>query len=156
MDPQLYSNLVQCWAEHLSGEENVEFEKFLVLGKSNRRVRNLSGFLALTSDNTFNKFTHMSKRDSSVSNLRFNLAKALTRLEREPDTEVSNFTKSLKSKYFAHMKPLVNDKYDVSAEMAKLYLTMVNSYSLANKHHNEEFQNRVNNTMEKFNLSVLN
>lgn len=156
MDQQLYSNLVQRWAEHLSGEQNVKFDKVLELSKSNRRVRNLCGFFALTSEDTFHTFTRMSQRDSLFGNLRFHLVKALSRLERESNSEVSNFAKKLKSKYFAHMKPLVTDEYDVSAEMAKLYVTMVNSYSLANKEHDGEFQNKLNSTLNKFDLTALN
>lgn len=155
MNQQLYSNLVQRWAEHLSGEQNVKFDKILELSKSNRRVRNLCGFFALTSEEAFQMFLLMSQKDSFFENLRFNLVKALVRLERKSNPEVSNFAKNLKSKYFANMKPLVDDEYDVSAEMEKLYVTMVNSYHLANKKHDGEFQNKVNDTLNKFDLSAL-
>ncbi|MGN7403069.1 hypothetical protein ACTHO0_24750 [Cytobacillus praedii] len=156
MDQQLYTKLVQSWAEHLSGEHNVKFEKLLQLSKSNRRLRNLCGFYALSSEETFTTFTRMSSQDSSLGNLRFNLAKALTRLELESDTKISNTAKRFKAKYFSHMNPLVHEsEYDVSAEMAKLYMTMVSSYSLANKEQSEEFQQKATNTMSKFNLSVL-
>lgn len=156
MDQQLYKNLVQSWAEHLSGEQNVEFEKMLELSKSNRRARNLCGFFALASEETYNKFLNMAQKDSLFGNLRYNLAKALTRLAGVPDVEVAEFAKKLKARYFAHMNPLVNDEYDASAEMAKLYMTMVNSYHLANKEQDEDFQSKVNETMSKFDLTALN
>ncbi len=156
MDQQLYKSVLQSWAEHLTGEQNVKFDKVLELSKSNRRVRNLCGFLALTSEDTFNTLSTMSKHDTNLNNLRFNLAKALSRLEKESNKEVSDFAKSMKSKYFAHMRPLVEENnYDVSAEMAKLYVTMVNSYNLSNKPQNLDFQHRMNDTMDKFDLSAL-
>lgn len=156
MNQQLFSILVQGWADYLSGEENVKFEELIELGKSNRRIRNISGLFALASEKTFKTLTQISQIDKLVDkNIRVNLAKALTRLAKESNPEISSFANYLKSKYFPNIEPFVNDENDASAEMVKLFKTIINSYSLANKNNDEDFQNRVRATMDKFDLSFL-
>ncbi|MFC0273630.1 hypothetical protein ACFFIX_19750 [Metabacillus herbersteinensis] len=156
MNQQLYSDLVHGWAEHLTGKQNVEFGELLTLSKTSGRLRNLCGLYALTTEGTYKQFSDVAETDKQVNQMKRDLAKALVRLEKEPDHEVATFAKSLKVKYLRQMQPLVEDHvYDVSAEMAKLFNTMVTSNKFARRTNNNEFKTKLKNRMSEFNLSAL-
>lgn len=152
MDHQLFFNLVKRWAEHIYGDSNVNIETLLKESKSNRRARNICVFYALTSEECFKTFESLSKSDKQILEFKNELIKALRRLEKEQDVEVSSLAKDLKAKYYPHEElEFEEDKYDVSAEMAKLYISIINSYRLANVPADKDFQDRVS----EFDLSIL-
>jgi hypothetical protein len=156
MDQQLYTTLVTGWAEHLTNKRSAEFDELLELSETDVRLRNVFGLYAISSEDTFRRFLELSNNDRLLKQLRYDVVKAFNRLEREDDKELSDFANKVKSKYFNYMKPLVEENiYDVSAEMAKLVKTMVNSYKLSNSNDLSKGE-KLNKRLSEFNLSVLN
>lgn len=153
-DP-LFTYLVSNWMEHLAPGHR-DFEELLNLSKVNRRVRNVFVFYTLSNPHYFVRFEELSRSDQTLQMMRYELARALKRLENEKDEEIHSFAKRLRNRYFRHMQLVVEEeKYDVSAEMAKFFKTMLTCYRLASRDTEEkhlERRKRFNN----FDLSVLN
>jgi len=125
----LYKELVNDNVEYLSyGKKN--FNELVTESKKNRRVRN--GFLfKVLLDNQYTHFQKLAEKDSELESFRNHLATALHRLQSSSLTECAEFGQHFLNKYFRKVNVVLNeDKYDMSAEMAKYFETLVKSYRL--------------------------
>ncbi|MBD7965395.1 hypothetical protein [Fictibacillus norfolkensis] len=143
MEQSEFHTIAIEWTKHLSGYNNLSFEKLVDLSKQNRRVRNVFMFYVY-SDNEFAvKFEEKIKTDKDLIIYKYEFAKALERLKKD-NRQSENFISKLYNRYFRGMNVDVDyEKYDISAEMSKLFNTMTSCYRLKDTPEKKEYRNRI-------------
>ncbi|HDR7417812.1 TPA: hypothetical protein QCX17_002248 [Bacillus cereus] len=138
MNQRTYRELVVHLAKHITLSPQVSFEYLARESKSNRRVRNVFVFYALTDERYMEQFIQLERNDRFYLNLKNELGRTLQRLEKDSDPDVKQFGRYYLNQYFQEAsvhsqilqvnKELYWNNYDVSAEMAKLMQTLVYRY----------------------------
>ncbi|QOY37683.1 hypothetical protein AWH56_008920 [Anaerobacillus isosaccharinicus] len=154
-----FFNTVQCELEYLA-DGSYSFEEYLRLSMNDRRVRNGFVFYALSNKEFANRFFLLSEKKLYVKRLRSDLYKSLWKASRNDFNrpEVKKLAKRLQYLYFNRESNKVEhtDNYDVSAEMEKFFVSLVNHYyqKSEDNHEKEKYRKNVLSNVNWDNLLV--
>ncbi len=132
---------VECELEYLA-DGTYTFDEYLRLSMKNRRVRNGFVFYALSEKEYVNRFFLLAEKSLYVKRLKSDLYKSLWRVSQNElnSPEVKKLAKQLRYQFFKKTSNKVEytKNYDVSAELEKFFVSVVNHYYQQKENNNDK------------------
>lgn len=139
MNEHEFFQRVKAEIDYLS-EGQYSFDELLKISQNDRRVRNAFVFYVLSDKEYFQRFKLLSKKSLFVGRLKKFLLQALNRIEKDElyRSEVRSFARYLHDRYLVG-ECVVYEKnvYDVSVEMEKFFVSIVNCLLNENEENTE-------------------